>query len=328
MPYIGASGILAMAKQADIDTEATTGFEMIAGLCTLEKNQGFIERQGITGILSKRKAKLGRYTVSGDISAEVCADTIGQMLASILPKTTATVQGATSAYLHTFQAKPSGALNFYTVIKGLLDDAGAKVAGIDRGFIGCVGSQLVFTAGNEDIFKAVLGMEGQDEVDSPTYDYSGLSLSTVEPFTFDQGSIEIADAANLDIENIECTIAHTIGEKKVFDATRKRKALFSKGIAVTGRASLLFENLTERANFVAGTARKLEIIFEGATIEDIYKYKLTLILPGIIWKEYPVGDLEGPENELRANVTFEAYYDVSSAYAIRAELINTATSAY
>lgn len=315
MPYPIELKFLGLGKETTRGVAVNpTRFIAVTRDTEMEYRLTLIEDELIRGIFARFPPMPGIKEGTGTINIEVQSDNIGEFLLSLLGRVV-TTSPATGVYLHTFDRHPTLiTLPSYTIYldRRLVRKRYPLSVVKSITFTGTVDGKV--TASISVLFKRE---EPAPEV-IPTW-------TPPAPFMFYQTFIKIADTLNLsDIKEWSLTIDNESIVKRTLSGSQDIDDILSFGkMLINGSMSIYFENEVEREKFLSNTATSLEILLEGATITGDHKNSIRFILPRVHYTAYPFGELDGM---LGAAVTFNCYYSLPSAYAIKIELKNTVSS--
>jgi hypothetical protein len=290
-----------------------TRFIPVAPDAELEYKLNLIEDETVRGIFEKFPPKAGRKEGTGTISGiEVTSDNLGELLNSLLGSVTTTHPG-TTAYQHSFKRATGITMPSYTI--SIHRGINAKQYPLS------VIKSVAFSQDADNKLKANATVLYKTE-----QDYASPATPTwvdPTPFMFYQNTFKIDGNQVMTIKNWSLTIdngsagLHLLNNSQdIYDIVSHAKLL------VTGSFTGLFEDEIQRNKFLSNTSASLDIISEGAEIETGYKHTLEFIIPEIHYTAYPFTNVDGM---LGANVSFNAYYNLTATETIEAKLINTVT---
>lgn len=264
----------------------------------------------------------GIISVAGDIELEVYPGTIGYFLRSIFGAPTSQLVGSSQAYQHEFEPSDTPFSDDcagwpYTLeIYRDLDQANQ--------YAGCVVNALSFTFGvGQKILRATASIIGKEmaKITKTT-----PSFADEEVFIWKQATISIGGAQNNDLESLDLSFeAGLEGVPLINGSNRVAKIL--PGDFRTASGTLTFgvvDGHTEYDKYINWTTQAMQLKFEGATIEETYKYTLQFDFPKALYRSYPINVPGSGRLTVAADVKFQR--DASLGYMVKVTLINTKTS--
>ena len=266
-------------------------------------------------------SKLGLISVAGNIELEVYPSTIGYFLRSIFGDPTSQLVGTSSAYQHEFVPSDTPFSDDcagwpYTLeIYRDLDQA-------DQ-YAGCVVNTLSFSFGvGQKILRATAGIIGKERT---SISKTSPSFADEDVFTWDQATIQIGGAGNSNLESLELSFEAGLEAIPLLNATKRVAKIVPSGFrtaTISGTFGLVDDH-TEYDKYIGWTTQAWQIKFEGAVIEETYKYTLQFDFPKVLYRTFPI-NVGGPG---RITVGFEAKpeRDASQGYMVKVTLINTKT---
>jgi len=269
------------------------------------------------------KQSAGVVKVSGGFDFFVAPENgIGQLLLFCLGDVDSEQQGETDAYLHTItpvEDQPS-----FTVEKGLDNITGLQ-------YPGCKISRLTLKSVRKEKLSCSVEAIGQTE---KVVSLSTPSWSNLPDFTFTQGTYKIDTVACGDIIGIEARISNALQGDEFRPQSRVISKLPAGLRTVDGRFDIEFVDEAQLEKFYGAAAATepqldltgvaLDLKWEGAVIEDPYKYYLQLEIPQIYYTTAKA--VLSKRDLIVQGVEFKAIYDATSTYAIRAKLQNKETT--
>ena len=272
------------------------------------------------------KDRLGRYSTEGTFELYIEPENIGLLLKTILPTATVADQSGTTK-LHTF--KPS--LTTYPIYTA---GFGTDVTAGEHKVTSAVTTKLNIKATADQLHTALFSYVGQKDgavaLSTPTF-------STPEPFAFHESPVEIATAADANIEAISIDI-----EKDRFMNTPTLGTRFQTRAGNTGRfkvslsVDLAFESLTQWKRFYDGTTgvapdtqtytrHAIELLTTGVGTGDTTdKYKFNVIVPAVTFDTRKCSPSKA--DRTLENVTFKGIYNVAQTSPVYIELQNQVAS--
>lgn len=269
------------------------------------------------GINAKFPARAGVKTGTGSIKMPVRASEIGEFLHMVLGDPVSALDSTTLAYSHIFTGPPAG---IQPQSYSLFLDRGASM-GIKGYSLGQVPA-LTFNGDQEGLAQmeaeVMFKSEASGVIGSPSY--AGES----EQFTSYQSGLKIDAALVEEIKSYSVKIENALFPLRTLNNSQDVKDFYAAGpFMVTGSFEVYLAAETERAKFLAGTQSALQLLIEGAVIEDTSKYTLQIDLPKIKYTAFPIGELDGL---FGVAAEFEAEYDTASSKLVAAKVINQTTA--
>jgi len=266
-------------------------------------------------------SKQGLISVAGDIELEVYPGTIGYFLRSIFGDPTSQLVGASNAYQHEFIPSDTpfnddcAGWPYTLEIYRDLDQA-------DQ-YAGCVVNALSFSFGvGQKILRATAGIIGKERASIAK---TSPSFADEDVFTWNQATIQIGGAENNNLESLELSFEAGLEAIPLLNGTKRVAKIVPSDFrtaAISGTFGVVSDH-TEYDKYIGWTTQAWQIKFEGATIEDTYKYTLQFDFPKVLYRTFPI-NVGGPG---RITVGFEAKpeRDESQGYMVKVTLINTKT---
>jgi len=315
---------LALKKETEYGTAVVPDkfIDIVSESLAYRNNVIYVENVNSVDYL---KQVAGPYGIAGDFDIKVEPENIGHILLGLFGQVTSEVQGATSAYKHTF--KPIGEdseLPSFTFGVGM----GAVT---DRRIAGCKIKKLTLSCEAGNLLLGSVTIVGKK--DSIT-DLLTPSFSALPPFAWNQATVKRA-ATTIKPLGFEFNYENILSEDEyrlTTDRTIQELPWLSRKIS--GRMDLKFANTDDLKRFYGsdtvttpqetlGTLA-LNFKFEGALIEDPYKYTLEIDLPKVVY------DLAGANISVRDKIVqgieWTALYDATATYAAKVELTNKVSS--
>jgi hypothetical protein len=251
-----------------------------------------------TGTRNPTKPFKGNIAVSGDIEVPVDSTAFGYWLKAMFGAPTTTGAGP---YEHVFKvanSQPSLVLEGrYSKRSGLIN-----YAKHNGGKISTFGMSL--SGEDDDELLAKLGLEAAKETFSGTAYDADPTVLTLSNFYRYQASVKEGGAAISNVTALDFTIdfglesIHTIGSGA---GTGEPYDIFEDVLAVTGKVTALFEDMTLLNKALNSTESSLEVIFTSGT--NILKFDFNELL---YERNTPV--IEGPKGIL-VDLNFTAFTD-------------------
>lgn len=154
-----------------------------------------------------------------------------------------------------------------------------------------------------------------------TPDYSSDLASLI----FSDVSVTVAGAGSNDVRQASIQMNGNAVPKRTFQTTPSRDArdIVHGKFVVTATFQLYFEDETERAKFVAGTASSFAITATGQTLKAALKASLALDLPRTFYRAGPYGEVDGV---IVQDFAVDCAKDTSAGYTAKATLVNREAS--
>ena len=261
-------------------------------------------------------AEAGAQLATGKITADLEAQTIGELFNSLMGAVASVQDGATTAYTHTFTKTTSTQHPAYTFF-------------IDRGI-----DHYRYQMGIVKRVEISVDVKGRGQVTAEilaqtesTADAYAPTIVASDPLMFHHVDIELDDVS-IKSRVGKFNIAFDNQAEPLFVFNQQRYAsdiVCSKKLLIEGGYDLYFTDKTERDLFLAGTAAKMEFNVVGDTIIDTFNYRVLSTLYGAKFTAVPWdGELEG--GFMGASVAFKGFYSVGSSKAADIVIGNTTTT--
>lgn len=257
----------------------------------------------------------GRKVGKGKFSMDLEAQTIGEVLNSLLGGYTGTQVGTTTAYTHTFTKTTAIDHPAYT----LFVDRGVDYFGYNMG----VCKSLEISLDNKGRAKAATEWLFKSE---QTRAASTATHYTPDPLMFYQAQVEIDDttagsrmgALKLKIDNGAEAIWR-YGQSQDCD-----DIIVAKRPVIEGGFDMYFTSTAERADYLANTSKKIEFNLTGDLITGSSYFKMLITLPACKYTAVPFdGEKDGL---LGASVAFKSYFQSTAANALNIVVGNVTTT--
>jgi len=264
----------------------------------------------------------GLISVSGDIELEVYPGAIGYFLRSIFGDPTSQLVGSSNAYQHEFEPSDTPFSDDcagwpYTLeIYRDLDQA-------DQ-YAGCVVNALSFSFGvGQKILRATASIIGKTRTSIAK---TAPSFTDEEPFKWNQATMSIGGSANNNLETVELNFEAGLSGVPLLDGSNRIAKILPDGFR-QGSGTLTFgvvDDHTEFDKYIGWTTQAMQIKFEGAIIEETYKYTLQFDFPKVLYRSFPINVGGSGRLTVGADVKFER--DATSGYMVKVTLVNTKAS--
>jgi hypothetical protein len=155
--------------------------------------------------------------------------------------------------------------------------------------------------------------EASGSIGSPSY-------PTQRYLGFADTSIYIASAQNTKVVDWALNIDNGAKGLRTFANSQDiSDVVVADRIAVDGSFTVLFEDTTERAKFLANTSSALEFLLQGTAIGGTVKYGVDINIYKAVYESFPY---EEEKNLLAAKATFKGFYDSSAAKTLQIAVTN------
>lgn len=271
----------------------------------------YIGSQGVAEFAPEAGRKVGKGKMTMDLEAQ----TIGEVLNSLLGAYSGSQVGTTTAYTHTFTKTTATQHPGYT----LFADRGVDYFGYNLG----VCKSLELSLDNKGRAKAATEWLFKSE---QTRAASTVTHYTPDPLMFYQAQVEIDDttsgsrmgALKLKIDN---------GAEAMWFYSQSQDCsdiVCAKRPTIEGGFDMYFTSTSERADYLANTSRKIEFNLTGDLITGSSYYKMLITMPACKYKAVPFdGEKDGL---LGASVAFKSYWQSTAANALNIIIGNTTTT--
>ncbi len=282
----------------------------------------YLEDNGVRDIKEKYPSVDGRVRVSGSIANLPVeqGNNFGVLLNNVLGKNAGAGSDKTNGvYEHVFTPATSilhPTLSFHV-------DRGA-VLGV-KGYNACLITKMTLTqAFNERLMMNadVIGInEASGTIGSP-------SFSDPNPFTFDQiSTLKLGGTEHqANITNFTLNINNNGRLKEVLDGNAYASdVICTDGIMVDGTIDIIFESVTERDKFVAGTVSDFVITYIGDVVAGGITYKLIFDIHKVEYTAFPFGENDGL---FGSSIAFRGVYSTGDTQTFTATVWNTQSATY
>jgi len=301
----------------------TTFIPFLSESLQLERN--IVMTDAIRGDTSRSVFREGAERVGGDLNVEVQPIGMITLFKHALGRVvTAGPSGAGDHYVHDIY--PSG-----TLPEGLRVEIGRSgIAGGTFTYNGCKINQLALNCSVNEPLTATFSFLGKEEATSQADPTSASSISALNPFTFDEGVINI-DGSEQEVSGFSLTVNNNLKEDKGKLGSRYRVAIPRSGFRdVTGTLNLEFDDLGMYNRYTGGTETALRLKF---TADDLIgagtqAHVLQIDCPRIVF----TGDtpVVGGADLIYHDMPFVALYDDDqgdgSKWEVRMKVINSESS--
>jgi len=251
----------------------------------------------------------GPFRNSGNIIMHLIPEGITKLFKWTLGDVSSSLVGTSKAYQHVFTES--------TPLKSFTARIGANL--VEREIAGCFVNSVEL-AGSIDLamatFSIVGGEETKQSIGSPTWP------TYIAPFAFHGGSVSIGGSDKTSqVESVRIRINNNIPDRWTFGSryeTRSEVGL----LVVDGELGLAFDDSDQYDAFLAGTEFALQVKWEGATIEDTYKYTVQIDTPKAVYQTDTVPHIDRRE-PIKITAPFRAYYKDDTDKTVKITVINT-----
>jgi len=274
---------VALAKQASIDTPATSGFKYIhVESCDIHLEKEYIYDEDNVSYIEYSSAMEGVRMVRGGIDLRLNPEMIGELLNSFFGGSTTTQIETTPVYRHVFT--PSSAVVPYTVIVGAGDVA--------ERFVGCGVSRLEISleAGEAPKIRAELLGRDMDIVLPSTPSYP-----SVRDWMPAEASLTLGGEQAL-IKELELTLENGLSDDEFVIGSNVLQRLSPKKYSVDIKLSARFLSTSRLEEFLSGTETSMTIDLLGPKIpgSNNQNYQLTIELPRVVYDSH-VAEIDARE---------------------------------
>ena len=309
-------------------TWGTTAASFPVTLELIEDTLAAIREKGFSGSFrsrTKRHVFRAKEGAAGAIGVELAYTGMGGLLYHLFGNIASTGPTDATAYEHVFTLVDALQVGLSVQINRDV------IAAAEKGFqyVGCRVNSATLSLEADGLLGLSLDLIAKDEstnvaMSAGTFPDDFIEFSQMVSF-----KINTVDE-KAKIKSFELTIGNALdGDRRSIGDRNILEALPGDHREITGTIEMWFEDQTEYDDFIAGTARAIEILLEGAIVAGSASTKRSLkieIPRAIFTGETPAVDTAG---SLSQTLAFEALYDKSGAQdAVIATLINeTATAA-
>ncbi|MEM3395335.1 MAG: phage tail tube protein [Nitrososphaerota archaeon] len=284
---------VALARQASIDTPATSGFKYIhVDSCDLHLEKEIIYDEDNISYIEYSSALEGLRTVKGGIEQRLNPSMIGELLNSFFGGATTTQIESSTAYLHSFT--PSNNVIPYTVI--------VAADGIAERFIGCgVGKiEFIFEAGEAPTMRSEL--LGRDmDITTPSIP----SYPSVRNWLPTETSLTLGGEAVF-IKKLELSLENGLSDDEFVVGSNVLQRLSPRKYSVDIKLSARFLTSSRLEEFLSGSETSMRINLTGPEIPGAegHSYQLIIEMPRVVYDshtaEIDARELLVEEIEMRA----------------------------
>ena len=317
MPY-GNDGEFAIALQNSYGTANVSSFYWVPLLSegVAVKFETLIS-QSMRGTFEEGDTYQGPQTNDGALEFEIDAMTLGVFLTAICgAPTTVTSDDVAN---HTFEPRQDdfdayAANQPCTIHKNFADGGSASI------YYDMIPGNLSFAIANGDFWKASVDFMGGKftRQAAASKDYPQNKL-----FTWDQSSIEIGGAANVDITDLSITIAENVGNKHTLNGAKTPSSTKRTGFRqLTIDGTAIFRNQTDYNAFLARTEQSFRASLRNATeIQSGYYEQLLIDVSKMVYTVYEP-TFDGP-NEIEVGFNARCNFNQDSNTIVQFTLQNS-----
>lgn len=162
------------------------------------------------------------------------------------------------------------------------------------------------------------------------YDSTGITqvaaYSGRQPFKFDMCVPSVGGAPVTDYDDLKITIDNQVAVEHVVGNSIYGSKVYSKGLKVNVSLSMIVENTTEWAKFIAGTASSFSVAMTSSElIKAGFPYSLSINIPVL---QYSAAPFPIAKDLIKIVFTGVGVYSVANSYTILPTLVNGYGSAY
>ena len=317
MPGYGQEGRVGISFQNSYGTANTASMHWLPNVSeSIALSKPPLISEGMRGINDDGIHYEGANVIGGDLVIEATAIPLGVFLTAALGSPTTVTSGAvqTHAFLPlTADAQPLCAQRPFTTHKYF------GIGSADT-FSDMNGTTLELGISNGELLTATLGTVGGTEGRASAI---AASYFNGKHFTWDNSSVSIAGAAISDIAQMTITVDNALEAMHTLNNSKYPSRIKRQGFrTVTVGGTVKFASSSEYQSFIDQTERRLLMHFQGATeVQSGYNESLTLDIPGLRMTEF--APQAGGPGEIEVSFSAKGVYDVTSAYSIKATLVNT-----
>ena len=219
---------------------------------------------------------------TGSIETDVLTKGHGLLLKHLLGTSAIAQQGATAAYLQTFNSNDIGPATSYTTQVSRVDSGGVLRT---FSYNGCMATGLNITQNLDEALKLTIDFDAEEEVTTES-EATPAYPTSADVFDFTMATVEIGDSAvsSFTSFSLDADLALKTDRRFLKGAATKSIPKRSSVPTYTGTIEGEFADLTQYAAFTAGTIFKLELIVSYPTAiagTDYPKFHVTL--PACKW---------------------------------------------
>ena len=245
---------------------------------TLERN--VVMTDAIRGATARSIWREGAERTGGDLNVEVQPVGMFTLIKHAFGRVvTVGPSGTGNHYVHNIY--PSGSLP-----EGLKLEIGRTgVAGGTFNYRGCKINQMVLNCSVGEPLTATFSFLGKDEVTSQAAPTAVGTISSLNPLTFDEGTIKI-DGTTQEVSGFSLTVNNNLVEDKGSLGSRYRVGIPRSGFRdVTGTLNLEFDDLGMYNKYTGGTecALKLKFVSDDKISVGTQVYELEIDCPRIVF---------------------------------------------
>lgn len=323
MPNVGRLGSFALGKENTIGT-AVTPTQIVPFIPPLAGFDPTIDLLEAKGVYSRpdvyNKAQQGAGLLKGGkVKFEAEPENgLGEHLMAMFGTDTLTGNGSSTPYSHKFTRASTATPPSYT--------CWTKNGQNFPQFPGCMLNKLTVSGKAKEFVECEADWVGLSYSAGST---QSLSYSSHNPFKFNQAQMTVGGSIITNYDDFKVEFDNQIEVAHVLGNTIYGQKIYSKGFKVSGSISLIVEDTTEWAKFIAGTSSSLNIdIVSAESISGIsptafFEFKINI--PTIYYKAAP---WPLPDGLVKIAFTFDAVYNTGSTETCDVTLVNSKSSSY
>ena len=312
----GIGGYLSLSKQSAYGTATTSRVFIPFVSESLIENKNYIQIENMRSLYDAPNDVEGTNNVTGDIVFEPHPIYTGHFLRGCVGTPTSTL--TTSSYVHEFLPRQDDfstdcALNPYTI--EIFKSVGSAYQITDAQI-----HTLAFEITAGAIIKCTASVHGRAYAKVAKVTPSYIAA---EPFNWVQTSVQIAGAANGELETATITIENPIEGVPTLNASlNEGKLLRSDFRTITVAGDQSFQTQAQEAKFRDGSLQPFKFSITGVQLGGAgQNNQLVFDMPDVRYNtfEYPIAGA----GRITASYEGKAQYDTTSSYAARITLQNT-----
>lgn len=292
-------------------------FRSILADSVLDYSIALLPDEAKRAIAAKFPARAGTKTGVGTLKMPIRASEVVEFFQMLLGDPSSVLDSTALAFKHTMNGPGAGLT------------PPSFTAFLDRGAsIGIKGYNLLQVAaltlsGDQEGLALLEGdmrfkTEAAGAIGSPSF------TGELPQFTSYEANIKIDDVLADQVKTYNFKIANTVVAQRTLNQSQDIKDLLSVGpLMPTGTLEVYLSSETERAKFLAATQSKIELLLEGALIEDTSKETVQIIIPKAKYTAAPIGDLDGL---FGIAFEFEGEFSIADSRIVQVNVINKTAS--
>jgi hypothetical protein len=153
-----------------------------------------------------------------------------------------------------------------------------------------------------------------------------LTDSALSPLKFDQAILTVGGAGETDIQDLKLSFDNNVAVEHVVGNTIWGSKVASHGFGVKASGTLVVEDLTEWAKFIAGTASSLGLQINSTDmVKAAIPYSLACSVPTMIYRTMPRPIAKGL---MKIAFSSDPIFNVAGSITANATLVNSVYTAY